>query len=98
MGNENTRIKAKVQEVNMESIEISILRAAEQERSYEREKLYLEDSSESEDDDSPIMTKTDSYDSMDEFIENLAKENAEVNNRTSFYPLDYCVKNGTFSD
>ena len=98
MGNENTRIKAKVQEVNMESIEISILRAAEQERSYEREKLHLEDSSESEDDDSPNMTKTNSYESIDEWIENLAKENALENKRISSYPLDYYVENGTFSD
>ena len=75
-GYENTKIKVKLQNVNMESIEISILRANEQERSYEREKedFDLNDSSESLDDDSEysntsqednssLTTKTDTVDS-----------------------------------
>ena len=121
-GNGNTTIKVKVQNVNMESIEISILRATE--RSYEKEKedIYLKESSVSLDDESEysntsqeenltILTKADSvdnlptalvekhqenasYDSMDEWIESLAKENKRI----SSYPLDYYVKSGTFSD
>ena len=125
-GNGNTTIKVKVQNVNMESIEISILRATE--RSYEKEKedIYLNESSVSLDDESEysntsqeenltILTKADSvdklpttlvekdqenasYDSIDEWIESLAKENERENKRISSYPIDYYVKSGTFSD
>ena len=76
-GYENTKIKVKLQNVNMESIEISILRANEQERSYEREKedFDIYDSSESLEDDSEysntsqeekssLTTKTDTEDSL----------------------------------
>ena len=134
-GYENTRVKVKLQNVNMESIEISILRANEQERSYVREKedynfnessVSLDDDSEylntSQEDNSSITTKADTVDSLltmlgekqsenpkdsiDELIDSIIKESSKEDKpnptaqseRISTYPLDYYVKNGTFSE
>ena len=64
-GNENVKLKVKTQKVNIESIEISILRAAEQEKS------FLDESSESDvfDDDSEYSTTVSKANSVNSLLE-----------------------------
>ena len=68
----NVKLKVKTQKVNIESIEISILRAAEQEKSFTAENIYLDESSESDVfDESEHSTIVSEADSIDRLLEEL---------------------------
>ena len=101
LGHKEKIIEIKIQEVNIESIEISILREMERETSLEKEKLYL-DSSESEDNEyRQSDTTVGEPDDFDEWFENHKMGNqlpTNLTERTSTYPLEYYLKSGTFSE
>ena len=101
LGHKEKMIEIKIQEVNIESIEISILREMERERSLEKEKLYL-DSSESEDNEySQSDTTVEERDEFDEWFENHKTGNqlqTNLTERTSTYPLEYYLRSETFSE
>ena len=133
LGQKYEKIDVKIQEVNINSLEISIMRTMENEESYEKGNLHLDESSDF-DDDSEYSTNsqedafnqiknTDSVDSIEnlleeiraepyndsnigEFIDSLTNNKSKENEpkatvsseRISSYPLDYYVKNGTFSE
>ena len=98
LGHKDRIIDIKIQEINIESIEVSILRHTEREKSFEIEKLFL-DSSESEEDEYRQSDTSD--DIFDEYLKNLTTDNQMPTNlteRTSSYPLEYYVRSGTFSE
>ena len=107
-GKENYRLKVKIQKINMESIEISIIRATEQDRSCTMEDIYLDESLESLDDESEHTSLTNkSHEDIEDLVDRLINGDSSEENETkatmsseriSSYPLDYYVRNGTFSE